>query len=346
MNKEAVLYKLISVLIWSLYPVFIALGSNEGSLGWFIVIVHASAAVGALTCGYLSLKPDHAAQTMRTLFAHVRNLDVDKWVFIFAAGFCSTLYNLCFLYAMIWTSKAGVAVIIETAPVYAMLLTSVIVTRNWEKLGFRHTLITALILLGVAFVVLADQKDIRMLFTDYDQYIKTGDFMSLIGCFVALIGSIMSALSDLMRAQAGNVAIRYVPQTSTKFDHELIGIMFGEAIVRIVALPMALLVLLIFSDISAFTVKDGVYAFIAGFFIFNFGSITYAAALLKSSNPAIALFDYLSPPISIFILVLLGLSIIHPYLLIGTALVIFGNVFLYMMDRKTVAAIAQTTHHP
>ena len=346
MNRQALLYKMTSVFIWAMYPVFIALGSSESSLAWFIVIVHASAALGATLCGIMSLKSGKSISTLKHLLLKLREQDIDRWIFIFAAGLCSTLYNLCFLYAMVWTSKAGVAVIIETAPVYAMLLTSVIVTRNWESLGIKHALVTALILIGVGLVVLADQKDITRLFTDYDNYIRTGDFMSLMGCFVALIGSLMSALSDLMRAQAGNVTIRYIPSDSTRFDHELTGIMFGEAIVRIVALPIAGLVLLVFNDVSVFSAKDTIYAFIAGFIIFNFGSITYAAALLKSNNPAIALLDYLSPPLSIFILVLLGLSSLHPYLVIGTVMIIFGNLFLYLFDRKNVEPIAQTKHHP
>lgn len=346
MNKTALMYKMISVFIWALYPVFIALGSSESSLGWFILIVHASAAFGAFLCGYLSLKPDLANKTLFKLWGDLKGLDFDKWVFIFAAGLCSTLYNLCFLCAMIWTSKAGVAVIIETAPVYAMLLTSVVVSKSWESLGLRHAMVSSVILMGVAMVVLADQKDITLLFTDYNNYIKTGDFMSLVGCFIALIGSIMSALSDLMRAQAGNITIGYVPENSARYDRELTGIMFGEALVRIVAIPMALIVLFLFSDVSTFSVTDGLYAFIAGFVIFNFGSITYAAALLKSTNPAIALFDYLSPPISIFLLVILGLATLHIYLVIGTALVIFGNLLLYITDKKKVVEHAETALHP
>jgi drug/metabolite transporter (DMT)-like permease len=87
------------------------------------------------------------------------------------------------------------------------------------------------------------------------------------------------------------------------------------------------------------------YAFIAGFIIFNFGSITYAAALLKSTNPAIALLDYLSPPLSVILLILLGFSVLHPYLIIGTMLIIFGNVFLFLLDRDA-AKIANNISTP
>lgn len=340
MNKESLLYKFASVFIWALYPVFIAFGSSENSLGWFIIFVHLSAAIGAFICGYYSLRKKDRHRSISRMTKTVANLDFDQWLFVFTAGFCSTMYNLCFLYAMVWTSKAGVAVIIETSPVYAMLLTSVIVTKNWEALGARHALITAVILMGVALVIMADQNDMSLLFTDYEEYIKTGDFMSLVGCFVALMGSIMSAISDLMRAQVGNITRRVISPTSAKYGHELSGIMFGEAFVRIIALPMALLVLVAFSDVSAFSWSDMMYAFVAGALIFNLGSITYAAALLKSTDPAIALLDYLSPPISIFILVSLGLSVLHPYLIIGTALIIMGNLLLFTMDKKATTATA------
>ena len=343
MNKEAVSYKMVSVFIWALYPVFIALGSKEDSLGWFIVFVHLSAAIGALLCGFLSMKKKHRNEMTIGLFKILPKIKSDDWLFVIAAGFCSTMYNLCFLYAMVWTSKAGVTVIIETAPVYAMILTSVIVTKNWESLGAKHAFISAIILMGVALIVLADQADISLLFTDYNEYIKTADYSSLIGCLIAMLGSIMSALSDLMRAQVGNVTTRYIPEEAVKYDRELTGIMFGEALVRFIALPMALVVLFIFSDVSAFSMNDMCYAFIAGFFIFNCGSITYAAALLKSTNPAIALLDYLSPPISIIILVMLGLSVLHPYLVIGTALIICGNAFLLLSDKNPKEP---TTLHP
>lgn len=343
MNKESLFYKLVSVFIWSLYPVFIALGSSENSLGWFIVFVHLSAAIGAITCGYFSIHKSYRLKTINHLRKIFKKMDLDQWLFVIAAGFCSTLYNLCFLYAMLWTSKAGVAVIIETAPVYAMLFTSVIVTKNWEKLGFKHAVISALILLGVSLVVMADQKDIQLLFTDYDQYIKTGDFMSLVGSIIALLGSVMSALSDLMRAQVGNITAKFIPKKHSKYDRDLSGIMFGEALVRFVALPMAFFVLFLFSDVSEFSINDAIFASIAGFLIFNFGSIAYAAALLKSTNPAIALLDYLSPPISIIILVMLGLSALHPYLIIGTSMIIFGNIFLLITDKKPTAP---TTLHP
>jgi drug/metabolite transporter (DMT)-like permease len=334
MNREALIYKMTSVFIWALYPVFIAYGSSEESLGWFIVFVHISAALGAFICGYYSLYKKDRNKSIKRMKNTVKKLDFDQWLFVFTAGFCSTMYNLCFLYAMVWTSKAGVAVIIETAPVYAMLLTSVIVTKNWEALGARHAIITAIILMGVALVVMADQNDMALLFTDYEEYIKTGDFMSLVGCFVALLGSIMSALSNLMRAQVGNITRRVIPASATKYDHALSGIMFGESFVRIIAIPISLFVLFAFSDVSAFSLRDMVLAFVAGFFIFNLGAITYAAALLKSTNPAIVLLDYLSPPISIIILVILGLSVLHPYLIFGTMLIIMGNLLLLNMDKK------------
>jgi len=343
MNKEALSYKMISVFIWALYPVFIALGSSEDSLGWFIVFVHISAATGALICGWFSLKNGYRKSTLKSLFKTTKSLNIDEWGFVFTAGFCATLYNLCFLYAMVWTSKAGVTVIIETAPVIAMVLTSTIVIKKWEAIGLKHAIISAMILFGVALIVLADQQDFKLLFNDYDAYIKTGDFMSLVGCIVAMLGSIMSATCDLMKAQVGNATIQYIDKNAPRYDRDLSAIMFGEFLVRIIALPMAFIILFLFNDVSDFSKKDMIYACIVGFFIFNLGSITYAASLLKSTNPAIALLDYLSPPISIVILVLLGLSTLNSYLLIGTAFIIFGNLFL-LVDKKPTTA--PTIHHP
>ena len=251
-------------------------------------------------------------------------------MFIVAAGICSTLYNLCFLYAMVLTSKAGVAVIIETSPVIAMFLTAAVVQKTWKEVGLKHAIVSTVILMGVICIIIADQQDLALMTTDFSAYMKTQDYVSLVGCGVALLGSIMSALSDLMRAQVGNVVRYLVPKQSVRFDRDLSGIMFGEAIVRLTAIPMAMVVLFIFNDVSVFSITDATYAFLAGFIIFNLGSITYAAALLKSNNPAIALLDYLSPPLSILMLVMLGLSDLHPFVIIGTALIIAGNaVFVF-----------------
>lgn len=343
MTKEGLIYKFLSVFIWSLYPVFIALGSSENSMGWFVVIVHISAAIGAFMFGYGSLRRESRTKTLKKLRGHVQNMTVDHWGFVVAAGVCSTLYNLCFLYAMVLTSKAGVAVIIETAPVIAMFLTSAIVQKTWSAIGWKHALVSALILYGVILIVAADQQDFGLLFSDFDAYMQTQDYMSLVGCGVALLGSLMSAMSDLMRAQVGNVTRRVIPKTSVRYDRDLSGIMLGEALVRIVAVPMALVVLLIFNDVSVFSVKDAVYAFIAGFVIFNIGSITYAAALLKSHNPAIALLDYLSPPLSILFLVMLGLSELHEYVVIGTVLIILGNA-LFVFEKRESGESPQINH--
>lgn len=337
MNKESLIYKFISVFIWSLYPVFIALGSSETAMAWFVVIVHVSAALGASVFGFYSLRPDHRGAIGRRLGRQVRNLAMEQWGFVILAGVCSTLYNLCFLYAMILTSKAGVAVIIETAPVIAMLLTSLIVQKQWDKLGWKHAVVSGLILYGVILIVVADQKDAMMLFTDFNAYMQTQDYVSLIGCGIALLGSIMSALSDLMRAQVGNMTRHLIRQSEVRYDRDLSGVMLGEAFVRILAVPIAFVVLMMFWDVSEFSLNDSIYAFLAGFLIFNLGSITYAMSLLKSSNPAIALLDYLSPPLSIMMLVALGLSGLHIYVVIGTVLIIAGNaVFVFEKKRPKI----------
>lgn len=296
-------------------------------MGWFVVIVHVSAAIGALIFGVYSIHVHKIRSVFKRLKRHLAQASFDQWMFIFAAGLCSTLYNLCFLYAMVLTSKAGVAVIIETSPVIAMFLTSAIVQKTWQNVGLKHALVSLVILMGVICIVIADQQDIGLMTTDFSAYMKTQDYVSLVGCGVALLGSIMSALSDLMRAQVGNIVRHIIPKDAVRYDRDLSGIMFGEAIVRLTAIPMALVVLMIFSDVSTFSVSDAVYAFFAGFIIFNIGSITYAAALLKSHNPAIALLDYLSPPLSIVMLVMLGLSDLHPFVILGTILIIIGNAF-------------------
>ncbi|PCI01762.1 MAG: hypothetical protein COB76_00470 [Alphaproteobacteria bacterium] len=73
-----------------------------------------------------------------------------------------------------------------------------------------------------------------------------------------------------------------------------------QPLVRVVAIPMALVLLWIFSDVSVLTWKGAAY---------------------------------LTPPLSIAMLVMLGLSELHPYVVIGTILIIGGNA-VFVFEKK------------
>ena len=312
MNSVSIM--LVASLLWSFYPIMIAL--SEGKIGpmLLVIVIHISCGLSAFVFGYIKTK--QKKETWQRFKGTVKSLNGDQWVYLLCVGLVSTLYNLCFILAMGMTSKISAAIIIEAWPIIAMFLAPILVSKTWKDVTLIDYVAGVVALVGV--LILMTQGNIQNL-------LDGTNLMSVVGAMLAFIGSVCLALSILFRAEISN-RIAFIFSSSAK--HNLRTTFMGEAICRILALPSSLLLLFIFPEDIYLSFEGLTYGVLTGVFIFNIGSVAVTLAMLRASSSSINMLYYLSPILAVVWLYFSGLAEWNNALLYGGALVILSNIIV------------------
>lgn len=317
MNSVSIM--LVAALLWSFYPVMIALSEGEIGAMFLVIVIHISCGLSAFALGYIKTKDK--AETWHRFKDVLKKLNGDQWVYLLCVGLVSTLYNLCFILAMGMTSKISAAIIIEAWPIIAMFLAPILVSKTWEHVTVTDYVAGVIALIGV--FVLMTQGDIQGFF-------EGTNLMSAVGAFLALIGSVCLALSVIFRAEISN-RIAFIFSSSAK--HNLRTSFMGEAICRLLALPSSLLLLFLFPEDIYLSFEGLSYGILTGIFIFNIGSVAVTLAMLRAKASSINMLYYLSPILAVVWLYYSGLAEWNNALLYGGALVILSNVMVIRRQR-------------
>ena len=323
---QAVLSMLVAVFLWSLYPPLVAMGNDYINLIMFVLFIHMASGISALLFSYLKLRwrPGYSDIKQRMKKA-VKNITLDQFLYLMIVGLVSTLYNFCFIYAMKTTSKVGASIIIETWPIIAMFLAPMLISKAWDKLRF-HDFVAALIaLIGVAILMIEDQKNLQMMFFDFSNYMGTADFMSLVGIMAAFIGSLCLAASIILRAEISNRISKDILGTEKQ---GVTCAFMAEFVCRMVALPSTFFLMWVFADDLSIQIEGIVIASFIGVFIFNIGAVAITVALLKATSSSISMLYYLTPVFAVIWLYLLGMAEITPLVIVGGVIVILANLLV------------------
>lgn len=323
---NAVVMMLGAAFLWSLYPALIAISGDQIGAPVFIMVIHISCGLSAALFAYCSIKQKKTV--WHNIKIVTKSLNFDQWLYLMLIGFVSTLYNLCFIVAIGTTSKIGAAIIIEAWPLFAMFLAPLLVTKDWSQVKLRDYVAGVVALIGVGLIMIADQKDLARLITDYRNFIVSDDFWAITGIMAALIGSICLALSIVLCAEISNKISTVILQEK---DYSMTCAYIGETIRRIVALPTSLLLIFIFSDDLGVSYEGVAIGTFVGIFIFSIGSMAVTLALLKAPSSTINMLYYISPILAVLWLYLMDLGEITPMIIVGGALVICAN--LITLDR-------------
>ena len=326
---NAITLMLGSCFLWSLFPAVIALSLGEIGAPMFIIIIHISSGLSASLFAFLSIK--QKAAVWHNLKFYTKSLQFEDWLYLFLIGILSTLFNFCFVVAMDSTSKVGTAVIIEAWPLIAMLLAPYLITKAWKKVHFTDYITGFIALMGVGLIMVGDQMDISMMFTDFSAYVQTDDYNSIVGIIIALIGSVCLALSIVLGGQISNKISKIVLQED---EYTVTCAYIGEAVRRIVALLPSLLLLFAFKDEWNISYEGVGLAIFSGVFIFNIGAIAITLALLKSPSSTINMLYYISPVMAVGWLYLIGMADMTVMILFGGALVILANLLVLGKNKK------------
>lgn len=307
----------------------VALSENQIGPALFVLIVH-------ITCGFSAALFSFIVTKQRDRVWHnikfvVKNLNFDEWLYLGLIGIVATLFSFCFLVAMESTSKVGAAIIIETWPLLAMFLAPILITKQWDKIGFADYLAGAIALIGVGMIVLGDQKNFLKLFSDFEAYSQTDDYYSLLGIFAAIVGSLSIALSIVLSTEVSNRISKVILQED---DFSMNCTFMAEIVRRIVALPATFILLFGFKEDLFTNVEGAVYATITGILIFNLGNVAISLALLKAKSSNINMLYYITPILGVTWLYLIGKGDMTLMILIGGLFVIISNLIVIDNNNK------------
>jgi len=326
---NAVVIMLGAALLWSFYPMMVALSEGQIGPALFVLIVHVTCGVSAALFSFIVTKQRRVVwHNLKTL---TKSLGFDEWLYLSLIGVVATLFSFCFLVAMESTSKVGAAIIIETWPLLAMFLAPLLITKTWDKIQLDDYIAGAIALVGVGMIVLGDQKNFSKIFTDFYGYSQTDDYHSLIGITAAIIGSLAIASSIVLSTEVSNRISKTVLQEKS-FSMNCTFI--AEVVRRIVALPATFLLMYAYGEDLFTNVEGAIYAGLTGVLIFNIGNVAISLALLKAKSSNINMLYYLTPIMGVFWLYLIGLGDMTVMILIGGVLVIIANLIIIDKNKR------------
>jgi len=315
----AVLAMLVSVFLFSLYPLLASFGLGRNDPIMFVMLAHFFCSLASFAIGYRLLKKRYAGK--RSFYGSLK-IEKSIWLSAFATGAAAAVAHSCFMLALIKTSKIGATIIYETWPILAIWLTPFLVAKAWEKVRGLDYIFGFLALIGVGFIVSADSREVVQGFAL--NAFKGIEPVRLEGYILAFIGSLGIALSTVLRAR--------VSQYFTK-HHDgdvLLSACFSSGLTRLAALPFFILTFWYFYEdgISNFIVNDVWLAAAIGVIVYTGGSLFYTLGFLGAKNPNIQVLYYLAPIMSITWLQLSGFSHINDFVVIGTLFVITANLLV------------------
>jgi drug/metabolite transporter (DMT)-like permease len=140
----------LSVVMFSIYPLLAAQAVETTDPLIFLLVAHAAAAGFALFYGktIFNKKYGHLKKP-RPLFTLTPRL----WGTVALTGISSAINHICFIFALMLTSKIGATMIYETWPIIALWLAPVLVPKGENGIRLADYIFGLLAVLGGAFVV-------------------------------------------------------------------------------------------------------------------------------------------------------------------------------------------------
>ena len=325
-------YMFLSVLMFSLFPLAMALGSLYGAI-WFLLLALTVSAILSLVCYALFIM--RRPQVHGAFKAYLKQASLEDYLFMAFASLCAVLNYVFLVFAMNLMSSAGAAVIYETWPIFSMFLAPLIIRKAWSKARPIQYVLAGAALIGILVISLGEQNmSLAEMFhpAEIAKTMNEVDLYRMLGSVLAFFGGVMLALFVNMRTEISNRMKQFHNDLSNDIDTTVA----GELIVRCGSIPFVLMALA-FMPLEDRVMNEAVIAPAIGVaLILYFGNMAFTMALLKTSSAAIHIMYYIVPALAVFWLALFGLAEINDTITAGIMIIIAANLLAALPGRKRV----------
>lgn len=306
---------ILSVLMFSLYPLLATLGLRESDPVLFVAVAHLACGIVAAFGGRAALAKKYGARKRA-----VKRLDRQTIFFIAATAIAGGINHICFMFALLKTSPAGATIVYETWPIIGAWLAPALLAGGWSEVRRSDYVFGLLAVAGVVLVVLGGNYGMLTTFDFSTLRDMAPD--SLAGYGLALLGASGVAVSTALRRRVSrNIAAMHG-------DDREIGTFMASAYTRLGALPVFAIGYLLFHTTGMITVHGIGIAVATGIGVQLLGSICYLYSILRNPNPSIPVPDFLAPVMAIAWLYFAGSAQLTALAVLGGLFVITANLLV------------------
>ncbi|HYD17502.1 MAG TPA: DMT family transporter [Patescibacteria group bacterium] len=307
------LLMMLSVRMFSLYPLLAVIGLRESDPILFVAVAH-------ISCGLVAaiLAGQRLRDAKRTPKNH--GLDRPTIFYIAATAVAGAVNHMCFMFALLKTSPSGATIIYETWPIIGAWLAPVLLEKTGAAGRRSDYLFGLFALIGIAFVIAGGSHG---LLTRIDlSLLAAVPAERLTGYGLAFIGAAGVAISTALRRRLSQRL------TAAHGGDRVIGVCLASAFTRLGALPVFALGYALLDTTATITLQGAAIAVVTGIGIQLLGSLFYLFSVLRNPNPAIPVPDFVAPVLSVLWLTLAGVAQLSDLAVLGGLFVITANLLV------------------
>lgn len=306
------IYMLLSVVIWSLFPLVGAVGVQQLSIFDYILW---SYVVGFIISGLCYLA---APQRYKESLPHLEKLEPRVWGEMAFAWLAAIISFACLLKSFSLISKAGAAVVFEVWLIIAIYILPVMLKKSWGSISRRDRVFSLLALAGVAFLLIPEAKTLTA---------------PLPYLFLPLLGGIFMAIASVIKPK---VAPRLENKSAPLISLFRIQALFSGG-VAVLCLPFALL----FPDkVSVFNAQSLFAIIFTGVVIHTLGNILYTIGMLRAPKGNVVVLWCLKPIFVVLWLWLAGQAAVTPTIILGGLFIITASMMVTIKADRTLTYAA------
>lgn len=266
--------------------------------------------------------------------AELLQLPWHTWIVIALSGIAGYMGTLFFLWALLFMSEAGAAIIMESWPILAVFMAPALIKHHQNTIRFRDILLMLFILCGVLMI---SASEANMSFT---QFFNNPFFMFEDRNYEEYIGIICAFLSALCYAWAGISRPYFSSLLPLEYrkKHFAKGAPFFETLYSfwltcLSATPVAIIANLLMGDPIIAPLNNIGLSLLLGICLTVMGCM-YAYSLMVSKTSMINLLWYIAPVLATLWLVLFGYSQVTLLLLCGGGIILVANGLLIITNQS------------
>ncbi len=313
---------LLAVVIYASLPLAATFGlkSMNGMELILSTTIVASFAISIISLIYFARK-----NKLEKLIDNHKKLSKQTWLFVIGSGITHIACNGLFFLALSMSHKAGVSLIYESWPIIAVIMTPLILKKQWKQVGLNEFIVSLIALIGVAIVILSDEQINFSAFLKKD-YSEEHNYLNLFGYVIAFIGGYACALNAITKGR--------VAEDFRNLNHDKGAIILSEFYSRSSALLMLIITFPLYANFVDISSINWLASFYIGFIVLIMGGAFYTYSIINTNQPTIHILNYLVPLLAVIALWLAGESTLTTGLFIGGGIIIACNLYLYFAGRK------------
>jgi len=320
---NAIISMAIAALIWSLYPLAAVEGMDTMSGFSLVVVSTFFAAIGSIV---LLIFYFPSGTKIKTIIDHQKTLSRSSYINIFASGAAHLLCHGLFFTALSLSHKGGASLIYESWPIIALIMTPLMIKKDWQAVGL-HEFITAVIAMAGVMIIVFSNDKIELPFGSSKDLNARVDYSVLLGYILAFVGGYACAMNIIFKAM---VAQEYKPIANT------MGVtIISEFYSRLVGLALVIILYPFLSGYIDLSNIAWIPAAFIGIVVMVLGGAIYTYSILNARSPTIHVMYYMVPVFAVLFLWMAGETTITTGLFVGGAIIISCNIYLYFAAKKT-----------